>query len=236
MMETFYSYIKTRKGHLMSHVSVKNNFIFIHVPKNAGVTILKCLNQAVPDIVKIQDIRDKLGAERTGWDDNHYLYKQTINTIRLPESNVTELVGSNPTVFGVIRNPFKRMVSLYYHRLRKPQYNEPKDNQCLEKGFEHWLLNTTHRSDHILTVKNQMDWFDGAPDPHIIKHEDLNEKWLREVSNTTTHDYKFGNHNISGKDHDRYYDLHTSATIEHVKKYFARDIQFGNYAYFTSVY
>ena len=236
MMETFYSYIKTRKGHLMSHISIKHNFIFIHVPKNAGVTILKCLNPTVSDIVKIQDIRDRLGAQRTGWDDNHYLYKTTISTIRMPDSGVSEILDNNPTVFGVIRNPYKRMVSLYYHRLRKPQYNEPKDNQCLEKGFEHWLLNTTHRSDHILTKKNQLDWFDGADNPQIIKHEDLSPKWLREVSNTTDHDYKFGNHNISNKDHSKYLGMHTPKTIEHIKQYFDRAIQWGNYNEFTSVY
>ena len=220
----------------MSHISIKHNFIFIHVPKNAGVTILKCLNPSVSDIVKIQDIRDRLGAQRTGWDDNHYLYKTTISTIRMPDSGVSQILDNNPTVFGVIRNPYKRMVSLYYHRLRKPQYNEPKDNQCLEKGFEHWLLNTTHRSDHILTKKNQLDWFDGADNPQIIKHEDLNENWLKTVSNTTDHDYKFGNHNISNKDHSKYLGMHTPKTIEHIKQYFDRDIQWGNYNEFTSVY
>lgn len=219
----------------MSHISIKNNFIFIHVPKNAGVTILNALRPNVPDLVKVQDIRDRLGAERTGWDDNHYLYKTTVSTIRMPDSGVSEILDNSPRVFGVIRNPYKRMVSLYYHRLRKPQYNEPKDNQCLEKGFEHWLLNTTHRSDHILTKKNQLDWFDGVELPRIIKHEELNERWLRVVSRTNA-EFSFGNHNISNKDHSTYLGMHTPKTIEHIKEYFKRDIEWGDYDDFSGVY
>jgi hypothetical protein len=204
----------------VSHYSVKRNFIFIHVPKTGGVAVLKYLNP-VKDLVKVQDLRDAAGVPRSGWDDNHYSYKTTMESI--PD------IEWNPIVFGVVRNPFDRMVSMFTHRQRKKKYNTPEDQKVVDKGFEYWLLNTKHRADKMITTVPQMSWFDECDNPQIIKNEELNTNWLKDVTSTT--DFKHGLERVhkSQVDHSKYSKYHTKNTIEHIEHYFARDIEWGNY-------
>ena len=215
-MLTFYSFIRIK----VSHYSVKHNFIFIHVPKTGGVSILRYLDK-VKDLVKVQDLRDKAGHQRTGWDDNHYTFETTVESI--PEQ------GWNPSIFGVVRNPFDRMVSMYTHRQRKKKYNTPEDQKVVDKGFEYWLLNTQHRADKVITKLPQMTWFDGCDHAQIIKNEELNTKWLKKVSNTEEFKHKLEKHHKSQVDHSKYANYHTKNTIEHIEHYFARDIEWGDY-------
>lgn len=203
----------------MSHFSVERNFVFIHVPKTGGVSVLRYLDP-VKDLVKVQDLRDAAGLERTGWDDNHYTYNVTLES--LP-------ADFNPTVFGVIRNPFDRMVSMYTHRVRKQHYNTPADREVINKGFEYWLLNTQHRADKVITRMNQLEWFDGCNDAQIIRLEDQNDAWMKKVTHTEDFKHSIGHHHKGQVAHNKYSQYHTDKTVEHIEKYFARDIEWGNY-------
>jgi hypothetical protein len=205
----------------MSHFSLQKKFIFIHVPKTGGVAMLDYLNR-VGDIKKVQDIKDSLGHKRSGWDDNHYYYDTTISTLNYAYRDED---FSNYSVFGVVRNPFDRMVSMYLHRLRKPKYNTDDDNKVLSKGFEYWLLNTNHRADKYITKKCQMEWFDGCENAQIIKQSDLNTQWLKQVSNTPNLKAELPikhTSNVSVTDYDRY---HTDNTVQYISDVFARDIE-----------
>lgn len=210
----------------MSHFSLKNKFIFIHVPKTGGVAILDYLRRT-KDIQQVQDIRDELGFRRSGWDDNHYYYSTTINTL-------TEIYGDihdfkDFTTFGVIRNPFQRMVSMYLHRLRKPKYNTDADQKVLNRGFEYWLLNTQHRADKHITTRPQMEWFDTCIDPQIICQSKLNTKWLKKVSSTESMEGSLPVKHTSNKPIESYDHYHTTETVDYIEKVFARDIEWGNY-------
>lgn len=202
----------------MAHYSFSpHNFLFIHVPKNGGVSILNMIRDRC-SLQSVQDLRDKRGLPRSGWDDNHYTYETVIKTFQK-----TATMYEKPTVFGVIRDPFTRMVSLYTHRLRKPQYNTEEDNHCLAQGFEHWLLNTQHRSDKVLTRMSQMRWFDGADDARIIKHEALNAEFFRTVTGILDLP-DLQKHNVSNVDHGLYKNYHTDKTREHIYKYFGEEL------------
>lgn len=209
----------------MAHFSVKKQFIFIHVPKTGGVAILDYLNR-INDLQKVQDIRDAMGKPRSGWDDNHYYYSITMSTLH---SQVKGVDFDNFTVFGVIRNPFDRMVSMYLHRLRKPKYNTPEDNKVLARGFEYWLCNTRHRADKHITKRSQLEWFDGCEDPQLICQSKLNTEWLKEVSNTQTMEGALPVKHTSGKDISSYDHYHTEVTVDYISEHFARDIEWGNY-------
>lgn len=209
----------------MSHFSLKKQFIFIHVPKTGGVAMLDYLNR-VSDIQKVQDLRDDLGYKRSGWDDNHYYYSTTIDTLAMV---YPEVVFDEFEVFGVIRNPFDRMVSMYLHRLRKPKYNTVADQKVLDKGFEYWLLNTAHRADKHITTRSQLEWFDGCMNPELICQSKLNTKWLKRVSNTPVMEGALPVKHTSNVAHNQYDHYHSKDTIDFISEVFARDIEWGGY-------
>ena len=209
----------------MSHFSLKNEFIFIHVPKTGGVAALDYLNR-VKDIKKVQDLRDELQYERTGWDDNHYYYETTIDTLNevYPDTDFSKF-----SVFGVVRNPFQRMVSMFLHRQRKPKYNTPEDQQVLNQGFEFWLLNTKHRADKHITTRSQLEWFDGCGVADIICQSKLNTEWLKQVSNTPKMKATLPVKHTSNIPIETYDDYHTEQTVKFIEEVFARDIAWGGY-------
>ena len=167
-----------------------------------------------------------MGKPRSGWDDNHYYYTITMATLHNQMQGVD---FDNFNVFGVIRNPFDRMVSMYLHRLRKPKYNTADDNRVLARGFEHWLCNTRHRADKHITKRSQLEWFDGCEDPHLICQSKLNTEWLKKVTNTQTMEGALPVKHTSGKDVSCYDHYHTEVTVDYISEHFARDIEWGNY-------
>lgn len=215
----------------MSHFSLEKQFIFIHVPKTGGVAMLDYLNR-VKDIKKVQDIKDSIGVPRSGWDDNHYYYSTTLKTLNFVYRDTD---FSTFKVFGVIRNPFDRMVSMYLHRLRKPKYNTDQDKAVLSKGFEYWLLNTQHRADKHITKRCQMEWFDGCDNPHIINQNELNTSWLKQVSNTPDLKADLPVKHTSDKPHASYDQYHTQTTVDYIKQTFARDIEWLGLTRFPKV-
>tara|TARA_R100000951_G_scaffold29825_1_gene25756 strand:- start:1229 stop:1894 length:666 start_codon:yes stop_codon:yes gene_type:complete len=212
----------------MSHFSLSNKFIFIHVPKTGGVAILDYLKRT-KDLRKVQDLRDKLGFSRSGWDDNHYYFDTTINTLMDVYVEGGAYAFQDFTTFGVIRDPFQRMVSMYLHRLRKPKYNTDADQKVLDRGFEYWLLNNKHRADKHITTRAQMEWFDTCINPQIICQSKLNIKWLKKVSNTETKEGSLPIKHTSNKPIDSYDQYHTTETVDFIAQVFARDIEWGNY-------
>ena len=209
----------------MSHFSLNKKFIFIHVPKNGGVAMLDYLKR-VKDLQKVQDLRDNMGKPSTGWDDNHYYYTITMATLHNQFQHVD---FDNFSVFGVIRNPFQRMVSMYLHRLRKPKYNTAEDNRVLARGFEYWLCNTRHRADKHITKRPQLDWFDGCENPQLICQSKLNTSWLKEVSNTPLMEGKLPIKHTSNKSIDSYDHYHTEVTVDFISEVFQKDIEWGSY-------
>jgi hypothetical protein len=221
MMVTFYLWLIN-----MAHFSLDKKFIFIHVPKTGGVAILDYLNR-VKDIQKVQDIRDAMGKPRSGWDDNHYYYSTTMDTLWAHYDYMETF--NDFTVFGVIRNPFDRMVSMYLHRLRKPKYNTADDNRVLARGFEYWLCNTRHRADKHITKRCQMEWFDNCVNPELICQSQLNTEWLKKVSNTPLMEGALPLKHTSGKSISSYDHYHTEVTVDFISEHFARDIEWGDY-------
>lgn len=183
----------------------------------------------VPDLVKTQDLRDAMGFERTGWDDNHYSYATTLNTLRRQYPTINFDTFNSMSVFGVIRNPWDRMVSMFLHRQRKPKYNTAKDQQVLNRGFEYWLLNTEHRADKEITKRAQLEWFDHCDNCTLIKQDDLNTQWLKAVSNTSDIDGSLPVKHTSNKPISTYDQYHSEATVDYIGNVFKRDIEWGGW-------
>lgn len=205
----------------MAHYSLTENKCFIHVPKTAGVSITTVVYNNIVDITQVQKVRDKNNLPRNGWSDNHYTYEQvieTFDTLDIPHKK-------DMVFFGLIRNPWDRMVSLYKHRLRKQKYNTPEDSALLAQGFEPWLLNTQHRADKYLTKLPQLKWFEGCPNKKLLKFEELNDKT---ISSLIGHEVKLPRQNV-GSNHNEYDSFHTETTRDFIANHFAEDIAWGDY-------
>ena len=88
------------------------NALFVHVPKNAG-----------------SSIASRLGGT----------YNTKHIPMHLPARAMTQF---NKPMFGFMRNPWHRMVSLYYFLWQSPKHHLPRvDPHAIRKmGFKRWLL------------------------------------------------------------------------------------------------
>ncbi len=210
----------------MAHYSFKNKFCFIHIPKNAGVSILRALKPKVADLKRVQSDRDRIGIPRDGAFNDHYTYPQCCETFR--RMNLSkELDDLN--VFCIIRNPWDRMVSLYNHRLRKPHYNTPPDTRKLAEGFTSWLLSTEHRSDRVLTRTPQTQWWVGREDVSVRKFEELDAGWVMKMTGTAK--LSLGKHNVGQVSPKKYKSYYDDVSHRHIQKHFDADIRFGEYSF-----
>jgi len=162
----------------MAWFSEKLNICFVHVPKTAGVSISSVLKKNIDDLQSVQQLRNTNGYPEERWNNNHTLGPNILKTFEKCHINY-----DNMLFFGVIRNPWNRMVSLYEHRKRNKRYNTKNDMKLLDKGFNKWLFNTTHFSDKILTKKPQIDWFESLPNTKIIKFENLSSNIIGDIIN-----------------------------------------------------
>lgn len=144
----------------MSSYSVDGNFAFIHVPKNAGTSVRSRLKKHY----KIKDfdaIDEKIRVERKPYANHFPVW--AIEKLLKDSGEYVPFKRMNK--FMVVRNPWSRMVSLYFHRMRKLRMwyegkprNAPEDIEAAEKGFEHWLLHTPSKDDAYHTTTPQIDW------------------------------------------------------------------------------
>jgi len=97
------------------NISYKNNFIFIHIPKNAGTSVSKGLNINI----------------------SHH------NTVQEYVSLLGEKKYNNMFSFAFVRNPFSRFISLYnYARLEESYYHSSinPDKAIYGKHMDYELL------------------------------------------------------------------------------------------------
>lgn len=215
----------------MSAYSKEYNFLFIHIPKNAGSTFIQNYTK-LNEVCLIETLNSRLGFARDPVFGNHFTYEMFADLIKKKNLNIDV---DNMYKFCVIRNPWERMFSLYQHRLRKidakdngiPR-NTEKDKQILKQGFNHWLLKTTHVSDRVLTKTAQSFWIknqdgDLIPDK-IINFENYDNELDEIVKHLKLPIFDRKNYNISKKKSSLYREVYNSKSIKHVRKYFKEDI------------
>jgi hypothetical protein len=219
----------------MAHYSQKHEFLFIHIPKTAGVSIIESLHRATGDLRSVQDDRWNNDIKHDPVFDNHYTYQQVRNTYATLGSNIRP---DTFRPFWVIRNPWARMVSLYHHRLRKPKYNTINDQRVLEGGFTNWLINTQHVSDWSLTKTPQTSWIESGPYApghsawmrfgNVLKMEELTAGKLQKITGIPRIDLGHRNTDNVRQDYREYYD---AESLGHINRFFNSDIELGEYEF-----
>jgi len=93
-------------------ISIKNNFLFIHIPKTGGNSIQNILKDYSEDeIICKNDLQD--GIERFEiTNDNYHIFKHA--RLSHYKTILNSTVYNELYKFAVIRNPWDRMVSLYF--------------------------------------------------------------------------------------------------------------------------
>jgi len=126
-------------------ISDKFNFIFFHVPKAAGSSIIEGFRKNYPKTVVINENNEKLKQHLIS---NEYKNWPNHTNSKTMKAYLGEKVFNNYFKFAFVRNPFDKLVSIYHYVKQKEAkifegkiQQLPKFNQNIisSKSFEHWV-------------------------------------------------------------------------------------------------
>ena len=183
----------------MSAYDTTNKITYIHIPKNAGTSIIRWM-EAHGDVIKHKS--------------EHY----TAQTMEL-------LYPESETTFTVVRNPWDRVVSMYHFvqahlALLEERYGIANGNISFETycihgihsdALAYWYRPTTH----------QVDWLNGNID-HVFKYENLDE--VRTIYNS-----RVPLPRLNTTTHDDYRSYYTNSTRNIIGDLFEDDVKRFNY-------
>ena len=127
-------------------ISYSHNFIFIHVPKTAGASLLKAFAPYIhdPSDYWVNYALDKIGIHVNYW--THYRNKRF-----RPHASARQVRGQLPQdvyaamfKFAFVRNPWERVISYYHYVLRRPEHKRYKRVRSLGgvEPFVQWACTT----------------------------------------------------------------------------------------------
>ena len=150
-------------------ISFKHKFIFIHIPKTAGTSIVKSLSLYSEDIINSNgNIKPSLELIRLAREKNirinnykHFTYNQ-----------YKQILGDKIKdffVFSTIRTPYERIPSVYYYS---------NITGVSLTGFIGAIQNGVHIIPSIGIQQNMIDTFIGdVENIFLLRFENLNEDW-----------------------------------------------------------
>ena len=150
-------------------ISFRHKFIFIHIPKTAGTSIVKSLSQYSEDIVDDRgNIKPNIELIRLAIEKNikinnykHFTYDQ-----------YKQLLGDRIKdffIFSVIRTPYERIPSVYYYS---------NITGVSLTSFIGAIQNGVHIIPSIGIKQNMIDTFiGGVEDIFLLRFENLNKDW-----------------------------------------------------------
>jgi len=126
-------------------ISDKFNFIFFHVPKAAGSSIIDGINKNCPSTVIINE--NNKGLKNYLQENKHRNWPNHTNC-KIMKDFLGEKAFNNYFKFAFVRNPYDKLVSIYHYVKQKEAKmfigkidQLPKFNQNIIKSnsFEHWV-------------------------------------------------------------------------------------------------
>jgi hypothetical protein len=209
--------------------------VFIHIPKNAGMTIRRSdvlrdkIIWAGPQVHKSPIYTTEVKAHMDSIGDHHGFEHARWRDLN---PNIVNPHGS----FAVIRNPFDRVVSRYFFakKVIEVEKKEPANKhkidsfeQFLEERFEWGNVNYMwHRA-----IRGWYPAYDYVTDqegnikPDIIRFENLNEDLCSYFNIPKMTEAR----NVTGLNPGTYKDLYTDKTIQIVADWYAKDIETFGY-------
>ena len=122
---------------MSSILDVKNNLLFIHIPKTAGSAITKLICPDPPEFdgQKYPD-QEFIRLGRFHWSANKILSTYPQHFLEA-------------TTFAVTRNPFSWLQSIYYYQIHNP--NAPYHDIGVEQDFSHFIKYFTEHDGRTIT-------------------------------------------------------------------------------------
>ena len=205
-------------------IRVNDKITFIHIGKNAGTSISRILETRF----KIKET----GITHDGYYDIPAEWRDNC--------------------FCVIRNPFDRLLSLYYFTIQKMRklssmrwskrtsFYEPQF-RLLEKGFQNFVVNEAETSFYTKpvnmdrkqswSVKTQVSMLPRDRSKiQMLRFENLQDDWKELCVKQGLEHYKLPRINTTRSD-SAYRDHYNERMIEEVKKHWKEDIELGDYEF-----
>jgi len=209
-------------------LSIKYNFLFIHVPKTAGNSIQEVLrNYSENKVVCLSPWHD--GIEKYEVRDETFKDISKHSTITLYKKLLPADIFSKLFKFATVRNPWERLVSMYFWRNSgRNEWNRGgfikllNDTPPLRQYItlpRHFLLRKIMRGGQCLT--RDLDY--------LMKFEDLDNDFKNVCAKIGIPFAALPRRNVAQHEHySRYYD---KELIAMVRKKFAEEIQWGEYEF-----
>lgn len=181
-------------------VETKEPFAFVHINKCGGTAVELALGLPKNHMTAVA-MREQMGAE--AWAARY--------------------------TFSVVRNPFERVVSIYFYRVRTGQSGLGDRHLNINQWIERvWVEKDPAYFEAPALIAPCFDWLSDGDDlivDDVLKLEQLDQDWDR-VADRLGIEIRPGH--VNANNHPRYQDLLTSVSRKTVEKVFARDMdQFG---------
>tara|TARA_Y100000310_G_C20633704_1_gene790045 strand:+ start:113 stop:814 length:702 start_codon:yes stop_codon:yes gene_type:complete len=231
-------------------ISEKYKFIFIHVYKTGGVSIQSSiLNTLKSNVFNNETVSDlsELGCKiktlsGRGREDRSHITASTYRHLLLKENRLD--VWNNYFKFAFIRNPWDRLVSLYFHNMKNNEVFRKKydSDVFVQKSFNKFLLKYTSNkkiSNKILIkgfnygLLTNIDWISNSSREPIIdfvgRFENLQEDFDVICKKTGMPKQKLPHENKTN--HKHYTEYYNEETKGLVAQKYAKDIEYFGYEF-----
>ena len=207
-------------------ISIKNKFLFIHIPKTGGNSIQTVLNRYSDDEITVNGVVIK-NSEQTHLDRFGVKYKDFELGKHSSLKEYNEAIGNEIDglyKFATIRNPWDRAVSFYFSPHRgKVEWDKQK--------FIQFVSSQVEPVRHYLTLETGDDFLLNVD--RIIKFEDLAKHFNEVALKLNLEQTKLPHRNQSKKQHYSYY--YDKELIEFIGEHFKEDIKIGDYEFSKQV-
>ncbi len=197
--------------------SKKHKFIFVHIPKTAGSSMLSFFEEKGITINSFDE------GKTFYWNHNHL----TINRI----SNWTKIDLDLMFKFAFVRNPWDMICSRYYF---SNVDNSPQSQQIRSyKTFEEFILKDTMylRNHYISRPCDYMEIGGKNVMNFIGRYEYLNEDFEKICNNINFSYKKLSHTNFSNRKLKDYKSEYTSEMVDVVYKLYKKEIRLFNYSF-----
>ena len=205
-------------------INTRFKFIFLHVPKAAGTSVMSSLNQ-VPG-----DHQSWLASTK------HETLAEFLTNLPNRRSFSDRLLWRDPTdffKFGFVRNPWDRMSSFYRYLVEK----RPKEEVDTVSNFSDFLLQSHDRVawiEQLYGMKSQLDYFsrpDGTIQADFLGHYEYLHEDFSAVTRQLGCNATLGHDNRSTNNRSDYRDQFDARLVEIVADRFAEEIELLGYSF-----
>lgn len=206
-------------------ISDKYNFIFIHVPKNAGTSIHKALVKHGNLACRCENVPGMYYLKRiTGNNAALSIFDKHIDVAR-----AKKIIGKRwdkYVSFAVVRNPYDRAVSRFYYFKGRPDLYEHDRYKETDSFRQHILEMSNKTWNDKQSFYLESDGKVGVTE--ILRFEELGSDWDMLMEKLGLRDISLAFRNRSDRDTDfmKYYD---SEMIRRVNEIFRRDFELFDY-------